>query len=375
MSAFMPGKKILVVEDEAITAMDIQRTLEMLGFEVVSTASRGKEAIKKAEDLKPDLVLMDIILKGSMDGIEAADKIYSIFDIPVVYLSAFSDEKTFKRAKLTKPYGFLTKPVNHDALMATIETALYNHSFEKKLVESEKKFQLLYQDAPLPYQSLNESGHIIEVNKAWLDALGYSNEEVVGEWFGNFLKYPVSKFKENFPQFKADGEIKNMKFEIMRKDGSAIFVEFNSKISYDKYGNFQRTHCIFQDITEHKKVSDMLQFQADILKNVRTCIVVYDLQGKIIYWNEGAEEIYGYFEEEIIGQSVEKLYPIKNNDQLMRDIKLTIELGEYIGKWEGKRKDGSKVILAIRESLMHDANGEVIGIIGMCHEINEHEKV
>jgi PAS domain S-box-containing protein len=368
----MPGKKILIVEDEAITAMDIKRTLEMLGFKVVSTASRGKDAIKKAGTLKPDLILMDIIIKGEIDGIETAAIIKEQFDIPVVYLTAHSDDRTFERAKLTEPYGFITKPVNHEGLKGAIETSLYKHDLDKKLKHSEKNFQLLYKDAPLPYQSLNESGYIIEVNPAWLDTLGYSTEEVIGEWFGDFLKDSyVPKFREYFPKFKAEGEIHNTELKIKCKDGSDITAEFNGRISYDENGNFQKTHCIFQNITERKKMENMLKFQADILKNVRDCIVVYDLQGKVIYWNDGAEAVYGYSKEEIIGQSVEKLYPTKSNEQLMRDIKLTIEIEESIGKWEGKTKNGSKVTVDIRETPMYDANGEIIGIIGISRDITK----
>lgn len=133
--------KILVVEDEAITAMDIKNRLENLGFEVVGTASRGKEAIKKAGEFKPDLILMDIILKGNMDGIEAVEKINTICDVPVVYLTAHSDEKTLKRAKLTEPYGFVTKPVNQDGLGGAIETAIYKHDLDKKLKKSEEEIK------------------------------------------------------------------------------------------------------------------------------------------------------------------------------------------------------------------------------------------
>jgi PAS domain S-box-containing protein len=231
---------------------------------------------------------------------------------------------------------------------------------------------LFYQDAPLPYQSLNESGHVIEVNQAWLDHLGYSRDEVVGKWFGDFLKSSsLSKFTEKFPQFKSKGEVCNIEFEMKHKNGSVITVEFNGRISYDENGDFKRTHCIFQDISRRKKMADMLQFQADILKNIKDCVIVYDFQGKVIYWNDGAEYVYGYSKEEIMGQNIDILYPTKNKDKLKRDISLTLESGEYIGEWEGKRKDGSKIVVNIREVLMHDVNGEIIGIIGISRYITD----
>ncbi len=106
------NKKILIVEDSALVALEISETLKSLGYDVVGEAASGAEAIEMARDLKPDLVLMDIILKGDMDGIEAADRIYSSYDIPVIYLTAHSDEATLGRARKTNAVGYLIRPFN-----------------------------------------------------------------------------------------------------------------------------------------------------------------------------------------------------------------------------------------------------------------------
>ena len=282
-------------------------------FEVVSIASEGKEAIQKAEELKPDLILMDICLKGEIDGIEAADKIMNFLDIPVIYLTAFSDKKTFERVKLTEPYGFLTKPFDQEGLVGSIETALYKHELDKKLKESEEKFQLMYQDAPLPYQSLNESGHISDVNQAWLDTLGYSRDEVIGKWFGDFLKTDYAdKFMENFPKFKAKGEMRNIEYEMKRKDGSIIIAEFNGKISYDEQGNFQRTHCIFQDITLRKDAEKVLRESEEryhnLFKNNHAIMLLVNPDtGDIVDANPSARSFYGYSNEELKGMKITDL--------------------------------------------------------------------
>lgn len=359
------SNKILIVEDEAITAMDLKNTLSMLDFEVVGIASRGNEAIQKIEEFKPDLILMDIVLKGDMDGIETSEIIKKRFNIPIVYLTAHSDDRTFQRAKLTEPYGFIIKPINHDGLKSTIEIALYKHELDKKLKENQEKFKLFYDDAPLPYQSLDESGHIIEVNQAWLDLLGYSQDEVIGRWFGDFIINPTIIFNENFPKFKANGEICNIQFEMKKKDGSLIIAEYNGKIGYNKDGEFIRTQCIFQDITKRKETEDLLQFQATILKNVKECIIVYDTQGRVRYWNEGAEELYGYSKEEMMDQSISKLYP--DNEKL--NIDHVIEMGGYQGENVFRKKDGSNIKLYNKDTLMHDFNGDIIGIIRISQPI------
>ena len=126
---------ILVVEDESIIGMEIQSRLEELGYQVPMVASTGKQAVKAAGELKPDLVMMDISLKGDMDGIEAAARIKDRYDIPIIYLTANTDSLTFERAKISEPFGYLLKPFEERLLPSTIEMALYKAATEKKLRE------------------------------------------------------------------------------------------------------------------------------------------------------------------------------------------------------------------------------------------------
>jgi len=126
--------RILIVEDEIITAMDLAAELEGMGYLVVDTVGTGQEAIEKVELFRPDLVLMDIVLRGDMDGIQVAEQIHDL-NIPVVYLSAYSDDTTVERAKKTFPFGYLIKPYQKDELYSTIETALQQHKSETAKIE------------------------------------------------------------------------------------------------------------------------------------------------------------------------------------------------------------------------------------------------
>lgn len=128
----MAKAKIMIVEDEWITADDIKMSLQSLGYAVTSISSSGEKAIQNAEKDKPDLVLMDIVLQGKMDGIEAANQIHSRFHIPVIYLTAYADEKTLERAKTTEPFGYIVKPFLSEDLKIAIEIALYKHKAEKE---------------------------------------------------------------------------------------------------------------------------------------------------------------------------------------------------------------------------------------------------
>jgi CheY-like chemotaxis protein len=126
------------VEDDGIVAMDIESRLKKLGYSISGTVIYGEKAIEKVEELKPDMVLMDIVLKGEMDGIEAAEIIRARFDIPVVFLTADADEERFERAKLAIPFGYILKPFQDRDLKITIELALYTAKADAERKRAEK---------------------------------------------------------------------------------------------------------------------------------------------------------------------------------------------------------------------------------------------
>ena len=135
----MSGEKILIVEDEIIVAMNMEQKLIDLRYNVVGIAVSGEDAVKYASQLKPDLILMDIILKGKIDGINAANQINDILDVPIIYLTAYSDEDVLKRAQKTEPYGYMLKPFRESDVKVQIEMALYKHKSKNKKCESIKR--------------------------------------------------------------------------------------------------------------------------------------------------------------------------------------------------------------------------------------------
>jgi PAS domain S-box-containing protein len=125
--------------------------------------------------------------------------------------------------------------------------------------ESEARFRLLFENAPLPYQSLDERGYFLDVNKKWLETLGYAKEEVIGRWFGDFLgKGFVEHFDRNFPMFKQACVIDGVEFDMVAKNGQTMRVAFNGRVQLGNEGEFLRTHCIFTDITERKKSEEAI---------------------------------------------------------------------------------------------------------------------
>ena len=126
------NSKIFIVEDQMILANDLKLQLEKLGYIVVGIAGNGKKAIKKIGETKPDLILMDIVIRGDMDGIETAQKIRDLYNIPFIYLTAYFYDEILERASLSRPYGYVTKPYNEIALNTAIKLALYKHHLEQK---------------------------------------------------------------------------------------------------------------------------------------------------------------------------------------------------------------------------------------------------
>lgn len=132
---------ILVVEDENIVAKDIQQSLKKLGYEVLGVCATGEDAIRQAESMRPNLVLMDIMLKGDISGIEAADQIRQKLNIPIIFLTAYADSSTLSKAKVTEPYGYIIKPFKEIDLQTNIEIALYKH---ERANEMKKERDFLY---------------------------------------------------------------------------------------------------------------------------------------------------------------------------------------------------------------------------------------
>jgi two-component system, LytTR family, response regulator LytT len=160
---------VLVVEDESIVSKDIQHSLKKLGYEVVGAAATGEKATELANEVKPDIVLMDIMLKGEMNGIEAAELIRRDLSIPVIFLTAYADESTLSKAKITEPYGYIIKPFKEIDLHTSIEMAIYKHKKEREL---EKERDLLYslvenKDTTIPGQDfifVKSNSKLIKLN-------------------------------------------------------------------------------------------------------------------------------------------------------------------------------------------------------------------
>lgn len=173
---------VFVVEDEALIAMEISDRLSQIGYEVCGTASRGELALDLICESRPDIVLMDIKLAGAMNGIETADQLRGRYEIPVIYLTAYSDDELLRKAAGTAPYGYILKPFNERELRANIEMALGKHRVEQELRQREAPFLAMVEHSPDSLQVLSAEGRILAINPPGV-ALheADSSDQLIGE--------------------------------------------------------------------------------------------------------------------------------------------------------------------------------------------------
>ena len=193
-SAYLQGSTvkpvlILIVEDDFIVAKIIEKSLISLGYAVAGLVATGEDAIKKADSEKPDLVLMDIRLQGEMDGISASEKIRDKFNIPVIFLTAFSDQSTFERALVTAPYGYIIKPFSANTLSATIKVALKKKYADKKMDDRNFWLDSTMSSLPEGIITVNADGNIILVNQAAEHMTGWKNNDAYGQPLDTVLTF------------------------------------------------------------------------------------------------------------------------------------------------------------------------------------------
>ncbi len=357
----MVSARILIVEDERRTALTIRKALSQMGYTVPAIVSSGEGAIRKVNESRPDLVLMDITLEGKMDGVEAAEHIRSRMDIPLVYLTTVSDEDPTDRAKSTEPFGYLMKPFDNRILRSTIETALYKHQMKRKLKDSEKRFKLL-SDAAFEGVVFHENGEILDLNMTFAKMFGCLSPEVIGMNLSNFAA------PESYELVVKNIEIKhNGPYEAhcVRKDGSTFIGEFRSE-DFPYYERMVRVTAI-RDITEHKKAQETVLLLQKAIETVEVGVTITDVNKKIIYTNPAEAAMHEFSVEELIGKDVRVFSPPQRRKET--SIKQLRDMKNWKREALNIRRDGTVFHVYLTSTSVRAESGQPLGIVTISEDI------
>lgn len=409
----MEGAAILIVEDEAISALYIKNLLTQMRYRVLDIVSTGENAVEKAEELRPDLILMDIRLAGEMDGIAAATLIHQRFDIPVVFLTAHMDEGSIQRAMAADPAGYLSKPTNERELRGTIEMALKNDRLKKQLQDSEARYRRIFNTASVSISELDFSRV-----KLYLDGLRQDgiddlksflqlHPEVVNqllddvkvlnanEW--NLQLFEASNLRTLMRSFKQN--IRTQSIEIFREllqsiwegapyhegEGSLQTLtnekkNININVAFLTGGaDLSRVLMVVTDITRGKKAEAALRKSEETYRRIvitsQEGIWILNREFKTTFVNARISEMLGYPAEEIIGHSVEDfLFP---EQEKFHKIKMQTRKSGKSERYEMRfrRKDGSELWVIISATPIMDEQGEFQGSFAMFTDITERKQI
>ncbi len=302
--------KILIVEDERIVSMELESRLISLGYSVCGQAVSGEEAINLTIEHIPDLILMDISLRGKIDGIETAEKLKDHFDIPIIFLTAFNDSKTINRAKLIEPYGYIIKPFEERELHTTIEIGLYKHKMEKKLRASEKKMSTILKSIGDAVIAADNYGVLNYMNSAAEKLTLFSKEEAAGKNLLDIFRIDDQSLREKAQLIIKD---KNKEESILNFPSQVTIncnnrlkkiVEVNFSLIKDDNKNVMGMVLAFNDITEKFKAEvDLIESERkyrEVVENATEIIFIININGEFTYANNAATKLSGYSETELI---------------------------------------------------------------------------
>ena len=364
----MKKTTILIVEDEAIVAADLAGKLGRLGYDVVGCAVRGEEGVELAGRLLPALVIMDIRLKGSMDGIEAAEAIGRKVDIPIIYLTAHSDAATLARAKVTGPFGYVLKPFEERELATAIEMALYRHRSDREVRDQREWLKVTLSSIGDAVVTCDTEGRVTFLNPVAEELTGWTTEEaeersiqevfrLINEQTHEPMEDPVALvMREGRPTTLANHTA------LVTKDGREIPIEDSASPILDARGRVIGAVLVFHDVTEKRRAQEALRESEArfrlALRNAPVSVAAQDRDLKYIWaYNQRTarpEEIIGRRDEEIFTpEEAAHVTAIKR-----RVLEEDIELREQM--WFNR--PSGRMFLDVCWEPIHDGTGRVTGV-------------
>jgi two-component system, cell cycle sensor histidine kinase and response regulator CckA len=353
----MNKARILVVEDERIVAKDIQVKLKSFGYAVPAVASSAEEALQAISAYRPDLVLMDIVLKGKEDGVEAAHQIHEVYDVPVVYLTAYTDSQTLDRAKETAPFGYILKPFKERDLQIAVEMALYKHGMERRLREHEEWLNTTLESIGDAVIATDVTGIVQFMNAPAEELSGWKKEDALGKGLGEvFQVFDIESHKRMIDPVTSvlmeghDFQFSNHTLIRSQRGGEVPILQSGSPIK-DQRGNIFGVVLVFRDMSEHHRNIDALRRSQERYKllfehNPQPMWVFDNESLSFLAVNNSAVQSYGYTEDEFLSMTIKDIRPPEDIPEFVEQLRKPSEDLRQ-GIWKHKKKDGSVILAEI----------------------------
>jgi PAS domain S-box-containing protein len=305
----MGDVKILVVEDEAVTGMDIRRSLTELGYSVCAIATTGELAVRKAGELHPDLILMDIMLAGKMTGIEAAEIIKEQYNIPVVYLTAYSDDSYLAKAKLTEPFGYILKPFRELELKTTIEMALYKYAMEHALRISEETTRVLLNATDDLLFLIDTNGRFLAANLALARKTGKKIQDFIGTNVSDLVEQGVLSPRMAVWNLNATQK-KPVHFE---EEFKSAWFETSVYPVINPGGQVVLYAVSIRDVTKNKTTEEQsrqnVEFFRSLIEETSDVIAILNRDGTLRHESPSIAKTLGFAPEQIVGRPLTDIIP------------------------------------------------------------------
>jgi two-component system sensor histidine kinase/response regulator len=365
------GQRILVVEDEALVARDIEHQLRHLGYQPVGHTGRGDEAIRLALALRPDLVLMDIQLTGPVDGISAAQAIREQCGLPVVFLTAFAADDVLARAKLTEPFGYILKPFSERELRTVLEMALYKSQSQALLRDSEARYRALVEWSP-EAMVVHRHGRLIYANPAAVELLGAGSVQDLLGLRALTLVHPEQHglARASLAAISEQGARSAMTEQrFVRLDGREIDVEvLGTTISFD--GELA-VHVVIRDVTQAKRAQAQLRQLSLAVEQSSEAIFITDVNERIEYVNESYVAACGLARQQLLG-STPALFDVSG--VLVPVIRAALQAGQV---WRGlvqTHANSPRSEFAIISPL-RQADGRISHYVAVLEDVTERTRM
>lgn len=291
--------KILVVEDEVIIGLDLQKKLESLGYVVPNPIQYGEDLLGAVVRENPLLILMDVNLKGELNGLDAGRLVKEQYDIPIIFLTAYADDETFAEAKKLNPHAFIQKPVSFENLRLSIEVALYKTRIDRELLLSEERYRRIFENSIAGIFQSTAEGQFIRVNQAFAHILGYPTPALLLERVTDIGThyYVDAEDRVAFQNILAtQGQVKDLEIRVRARDGSFLWVLNNTLAVKDAAGRIDYYEGSIIDITKRKQAEldlrEREQFLSNVFSSVQDGICVLDCNFNIVRANGWLERMY-----------------------------------------------------------------------------------